>query len=175
MRVAALLSGLTLSLAAGAALACPSPDRCGGDRHGPPPASYDQSPGDPYEDAYRDGYDAGYADGQDVAGDRAQDAADLYPGAPGVWEDDRGLYIRGHRGQACGCAADGLALSSGFFEGAGGVGPIPNGGYSGGGYYYVTRAGGSAYAFSSASARASASVSVGYRGSHGGHGGGKRH
>lgn len=189
MRLAAMLSGLTLSLLAGAAAACPSPGHCeGGDRYGPPPAAYEPSRQDPYERAYHDGYDAGYEDGRDAVGvdDRYDDDYQAYDDAqpadaPGVWEDDRGLYIRGHRGEPCGCIRPpcceaGLTLSSGFFDGAGGVGPIPDGGYYGGvGYYYTASSGGSAYAFSSASARASASVSVRYRG-HGGHkGGGKHH
>jgi hypothetical protein len=182
MRLAAILSGLTLSLAAGAAAACPSPDHCDGDHYGPPPVAYEQPRQDPYERAYRDGYDAGYEDGREaISDDESYDDAQTSD-APGAWEDERGLYIRGHRGEPCGCVRPpcgceaGLTLSSGFFEGAGGVGPIPDGGYyGGGGYYYTASSGGSAYAF--ASARASASVSVRYRGGYGGHkgGGGKHH
>jgi hypothetical protein len=196
MRLNAILLGLTLSLAAGVAMACPSPDRCGGDRYGP--SAYER-----YDDdaryappAYDEGYadDRGYDDGYDDERYEDRYGADDYRDAPGAWNDQRGLYIRGHRGESCGCRPPptscgcdaGLTLSSSFFDGSGGVGPIPDGGYyGGGGYYFVGGgSGASSHAFASASARASASVSVRYRGGygyrppggHGGHkGGGKHH
>jgi len=64
-------------------------------------------------------------------------------------------------------------LGGGFFDGAGGVGPIPDGGYQGG-VYYMAYGGSGARAWASASAHSSARVSVRYRGGYGGHKGGRR-
>ncbi|WP_374575183.1 hypothetical protein [Phenylobacterium sp.] len=71
--------------------------------------------------------------------------------------------------EACGGE---VSLPASFFAGAGGVGPVPAGGFYGGGVYVVTfgraqsgvRAGARAFAWSSASTRASVSVSGGGRG-----------
>ena len=77
-----------------------------------------------------------------------------------------------------------LSLPASFFYDAGGVGPIPDGGwYGGGGGFVVAEAGAGAGARASAFAHASAhaSVSVRFRGGfkghkgHKGHKGGKRH
>jgi len=152
MRVGVILSGLVLTLASGAAAwACP--------RH--PPAM-----DGPYAVAAPDRYGPGPGD-------------ELSP--PDVWEDSEGgLYMHGRRAPVCDCAPppppcpcddEGLVLGGGFFDGAGGVGPIPEGGYQGGAYY-IAYGGSASQAFASASAHSSARVSVRYRG---GYGGGKRH
>ena len=173
MRAAAIISGLILSLAASAALACPQAERC--DHSGYEASDYD---------------DRGYDD-RDYEEDRYGPPQDAYD-APAVWEDERGLYMHGIRGADCDCApppcacGGELTLASSFFYDTGGVGPIPDGGYYGGGGYYIASGGGSSsHAFASASARASANVSVRYRGGgrhggghphgHGGHKGGKGH
>jgi hypothetical protein len=97
-------------------------------------------------------------------------------------------WYRDSRHPAPICDCDGLRLSNSFFYDAGGVGPIPTGGYDGGGEFFVMGggsgfgsgfAGSSARAFSSASASSSANVNVRFRGGFrggghmGGHGGGK--
>lgn len=166
MRTTAIFFGLALSLTAGAALACP--DRYGCDpraieqRYEAPPENLDAPPPIPAEAPPEPAFDDGY------------------DGSRPVWrEADGGLYMYGHRAAPCaracvpcGCGGEGLTLSSSFFHDAGGVGPIPGGGYYDGGYYggggYVFVGGGaSSSAFASASARASASVSIRYRGGHG--------
>jgi hypothetical protein len=84
-------------------------------------------------------------------------------------------YPDGRRPQpACDCRE--LRLPASFFEGSGGVGPIPEGGYYGGGYgFFVTGPQGaaSARAFAGASASTRFTVSVQGGGRHkGGHRGG---
>lgn len=68
-----------------------------------------------------------------------------------------------------------LTLPADLFHGGGGVGPIPDGGWYGGGGFVVVGAGAGAHAAAFASAHASASVSLRYRGGWKGHKGGKRH
>ena len=160
MRAAAIFSGLMLSLAAGSALACPQPGRCDRTAH----EAFDDPDGDYDERHYDDGAR------QDRYGPGPGEAYD----APGVWEDERGLYMHGNRGMGCdcappppcGCAAGELTLASSFFYDGGGAGPIPDGGYYGGGYYVAAGGGSSAHAFAGASARASAGASVRRRGGH---------
>jgi len=153
MRAAATIFGLALSLAAGAALACPRHHLDEGDRYGPE-TSYGGDDGYEADEAY----DEGRYDGD---------------ATPAVWrEDDGGLYMHGHRAGACGCDGAEVSLSSSFFDGGGGVGPIPDSGTYGGGYYVIYGGGGggaraSSFASASASARSSASVSVRYRGGYG--------
>ncbi len=78
--------------------------------------------------------------------------------------------------------AEGLTLPGSFFAGAGGVGPIPSGGYGGGAYYVIGAgragdavSGAAAHAQAHASAAASARISIhgGHAVSHGGHWGGR--
>lgn len=93
-------------------------------------------------------------------------------------------YERGHHRPApppCfeGCGE--VSLPASFFHGSGGVGPIPDSGwYGGGGFVFVGAGAGaganaSAFAAARASAHASANVSIRYRGGWTGHKGGKRH
>lgn len=70
-----------------------------------------------------------------------------------------------------------VSLPASFFYDAGGVGPIPDSGFVGGGGFVVVGAGAGTHAsaFASARASASASVQVRFRGGFKGHKGGKRH
>ncbi|HEX2560070.1 hypothetical protein [Phenylobacterium sp.] len=87
----------------------------------------------------------------------------------------------GHRRPPCLETCGEISLPASFFYDAGGVGPIPDGGWVGGGGFVVVGAGAGAQASAFASARASAHASVqvrfrgGFKGHHKGHKGGKRH
>jgi len=168
-RVATLIFGMGLSLAAGSALACPDPHR----RHDRDAAAFDRD-----DRAY--GYDERDVD----QGSYDQDDEDDFgpAGQPPVGAS--AWYMDGrHPAPPCDCEDGGprpLQLSNSFFYDAGGVGPIPDGGGYGGGWYggggYVVGGGSSrASAFSSASSSASASVRISggrrYGGGYGGHGG----
>jgi hypothetical protein len=148
--------------------------------------------GDPRGDSYSAGhryerrseYDSGW-----VGGDRYGAVGDRYDGGG---HDDRAYFAPRPRtyslptyggamqayGYPCGCArgyARGgeVVVPSAFFYDTGGVGPIPDGGYYGGGGYVVAGAGAGASASASAYASSRSSVSVrvgGFRGGHGGKG-----
>ena len=105
--------------------------------------------------------------------------AQPYPPAYGYYDDRRGPPpCRDPRAcRPCGCAGD-ITLGPGFAH-DGGVGPIPEGGYGGGGGYVMMDGGGSAGAWSGSNARASARASASASASSavsirigGGHGGG---
>jgi hypothetical protein len=160
MRLTGLLAA-AFSLTAGAALACPDYDDCGRmdhHRHG----------GWSHEEHYRDGgYERHERYETRERGGYARCAYDCAPPPPRCFE-------------SCGE----VALPASFFYDAGGVGPIPDGGWYGGGGGFVVvgagaGAGASAFASARASAHASASVRFrgGFKGHHGhkGHKGGKRH
>jgi hypothetical protein len=133
MRLAAgFVLAIGLTLAAGATNACPGQRgpcdretyRQGGydDRGYGPPAYGEQT----YRDGPYDGYD------QDAYGPgHAPQAAEEEL----AWPTADGWYMHGHRAppRPCGCQGE-VSLNGGFFADAGGVGPIPSGGYDGGGY-----------------------------------------
>lgn len=153
--------------------------------------------GDPSGDYYSAGsrhesrseYDSGW-----VGGDRYGATGDRYYGGGQGGYDDRVYYAQRSRtyslpsyggamqayGYPCGCASGYAATSGGevsvpghFFYDTGGVGPIPDGGYyGGGGGYVIAGAGAGASASAYASSRSSVSVRIG-GGYKGGHGGGK--
>lgn len=128
----------------------------------------------------RSEYDSGW---RDTSPDRYGSMGDRYHG--GVYEPTGySLPTYGgagqHYGVPCGCTGGRgeLTLGSSFYY-DGGVGPIPDGGYYGGGGGYVY-SGGGGYASSSASAYASSRASIrigggykggGHKGGHGGKGG----
>ena len=155
--IGALLA-LGFSLAASAALACPYPHGCR------PDAAYEGQAVDSANDIFdARRYDQG---GNLYTDDRYGPGYDEPYDDAGPWASP--WYRDGRRpAPPCGCGQ--VRLSSSFFHDAGGVGPIPMGGYDGG-VWYVSRGSGfgasSAQAFASASARAHVNVSV--RG--GGHG-----
>lgn len=191
---ATFLFGIGVSLAAGAASACPQATACEhrtysdayhdgrwSDRYaerdyGP---SYDYRADEPFpEDDY--GYGGGHVLYDDGA--RGPDLGGLL-----AWPKPDGWYIHGHRAPPCaaacaapppcGCVGARVSLNDSFFYDAGGVGPIPAGDFGyGGGFAYVDGgafAGASSRAFASASARSSASVSIrgGHKHGYGGKGG----
>jgi hypothetical protein len=203
---AGFAGGLLMTLiSAGAAAACPAHNPCPASAGGYYVGAYQHSSGYSetygYEQAYvSDGYGTrGYAQ---EYGPYRQDYGHPQPSHPGYPPPGYGhpgygppaygppSYPPPAHGPCCrpcvsACGQGvGLVLSDSFFAGAGGVGPIPAGGY-GGGYYVVGVGCGSASAYASASASASASARIsihgGYRGGHGGghggkgHGGGKGH
>jgi hypothetical protein len=102
----------------------------------------------------------------------------------GGWSDEQQFRDRGDARhdyeRACPASCGEVTLPASFFYDAGGVGPIPDAGwYGGGGGFVVVGAGAASHASAFASARASAhaSVSVRFRGGfkgHHGHRGGKR-
>jgi hypothetical protein len=137
----------------------------------------------------RSEYDSGWRDVR--GGDRYGATGDHYAYRDD-YRDDRAPRGRGyslptygdaaqHYGYPCGCGAYArggeLTLGSSFYY-DGGVGPIPDGGYAGGGGGFVF-AGAGAHASASASAYASSRASVriggfkggGHKGHHGGKGG----
>jgi len=145
-----------------------SGDWVGADRDAGPPDARDDRPDD--QDFDDRGGRIGYGLDEDFP---------IYGASP---------WYRDGRHPAPICDCDGLRLSNAFFYDAGGVGPIPTGGYDGGGGFFVMGGGSgfgsgftgsSARAFSSASASSSANVNVRFRGGFrggghmGGHGGGK--
>lgn len=155
------------------------------------PRDGDYASGDRYE--HRAEYDSRY-DSRDRYDDRAYGYGDRY--STGVRYDGGGYeYARRsegyslqtygdaaqHYGYPRGCGCVGLAggggavsLPGSFFYDNGGVGPIPDGGYSGGGGGYVYGgAGAGAYSSASASAYASSRASVRIGGGYKGGGGGK--
>lgn len=155
MRLTGLLAA-AFSLVAGAALACPGSDDCRRtDHHRHGGWSHDAQSSERGFERYET-YERGRF---------ASCARDCAPPAPRCFE-------------SCGE----LTLPASFFYDAGGVGPIPDGGFIGGGGFVVVGAGAGAgaraSAFASARASAHASASVRFRGGfkgHRGHKGGKRH
>jgi hypothetical protein len=150
-RVAALIIGMGLALASAPALAC--------ERHyGDTARGYDQR-AHGYEDERGYAYeDRRYEDeryDERAYDDDARYAPPPYGASP--W------YADGRRpARICDCEPGGaVRLSDSFFYDAGGVGPIPDGGWYGGGGYVVAGGFGasSARAFSSASASSHASIS----------------
>jgi hypothetical protein len=178
-RIAAMILGAGLSLAAGQALACPYPHH----RHGEG-ASYDRP-----EESFRhedrryederyqaSAYDEERYDGReyDARYEDAYDAPQPPPliGASAWYMDGR------HPKPPCDCepAGGAVQLSDSFFYDTGGVGPIPDGGwYTGGGFYAVGDSFASARSFAGASSSASVHIRGGrhFGGHHkGGHKGG---
>lgn len=191
--------GLFVAVAlSGAALACPAPQPCqpyGAPAYGGSGGPYGAYGHDQSYLAYRQasgyahsyGYEQGYVSDSHGTRGYAQEygpyhyefGPDRYgpPPAP--------PYGHPGYGYAPPCCApcqnrcggtEGLVLPMSFFGGAGGVGPIPAGGYSGGGGFVIVGGGAGARSSASAYAAASASASVSVRGGyygghHGGHGG----
>lgn len=148
MRLTGLLAA-AFSLAAGAALACPTDDACGRIDH-----HRHEHGGWGHERHYEGGYERHAS-----------------------WEhyEQRGCRERCAPPPRCyeGCGE--VVLPASFFYDAGGVGPIPDGGWYGGGVVVVgAGAGAHASAFAAARASASANVSIRWRGGFkGGHKGGR--
>lgn len=157
MRLTGLLAA-AFSLTAGAAFACPDHADCGRMDH------HRHGGGWSHEEHYRAGgweRHERYAYGRRQHYERCADACAPPPRCV----------------ESCGE----VVLPASFFYDAGGVGPIPDGGWYGGGGFVVVGAGAGAQASAFAAARASASASVsvrfrgGFKGHHKGHKGGKRH
>jgi hypothetical protein len=175
-RLAVLLLSAGLSLAAAPVLACAGgPQDSARERYEDRQASGHADEGDA-----RGGYDERRYDDQ-AYDDRAYDDRydeQAYEDRYDERYDDRPpvgaspWYIDGrHPPRDCECPAGGdLQLSNSFFYDAGGVGPIPDGGWYGGGAYVVSGGYGQSFARSYASASSSASVSVRGGARYGGHG-----
>lgn len=139
-----LTAGLSLALSASAALACHADYRC------PPGHAYDGPNGPPPAQ----GMDGAPSAAANVPPPppAAQPAPPPPPPPPltigqrytldSVFPDEGGLYMYGHRAAPCRCRAaesvhyerreyerSDISLSNGFFADAGGVGPLPSGGY----------------------------------------------
>ena len=143
------------------------------DRYSPMPTSRDQGRGEFRVHSYG-GAEQHYGDCLDRRTGQACDCDDAFDSDYVV---ERSGYYRDDSRAGYGSSA--MQMNPGFFYEAGGVGPIPMGGYGGGGGYAVISGGsggGSSFASSNASASAysSSSTSInigGFGGGMGGHGG----